>query len=80
MPGARSPVKSTGDIHPPEVENTVPGLPEDLDADDTPRDADRGRASELARDTENEARPGKGENQAGFLKDRDGSLRGRDES
>lgn len=80
MPGARSPVKSTGDIHPPEVEDTVPGRPDDADPDDTPRESDRGRAGDLARETEDEARPGQGENQAGFLKDRDGSLRGRDES
>jgi hypothetical protein len=75
MPDAKNNAKLTGDTHPPEVEDTVPGLPEDMPeamgADGTPRD--RGQDSAL----ENEAHPGKGENQAGFLKDKDAPGRGK---
>jgi hypothetical protein len=57
MPSPRNKEKLTGDTHPPEAG-------EDRDTADNDGE-DRG----LARDLEDEGRPGKGENQAGFLKD-----------
>ncbi|HEX7890039.1 MAG TPA: hypothetical protein VF522_11830 [Ramlibacter sp.] len=51
MPVPKDRSKHSGDVHPPEVEDTGPAG---------------------AEDTEIESTPGKGENQAGFLKDRDG--------
>lgn len=58
MPNARDHAKASGDVHPPEVENT-----DGLD--------DAGNDTPLARELQDESRPGKGENQAGFLKDKD---------
>jgi hypothetical protein len=76
MPDAKNNAKQTGDTHPPEVEEkmgTPENMPEGVGADGTPRDRGQGRAQgrDLERDLENESRPGKGENQAGFLKDKD---------
>ena len=60
MPDAKDNAKASGDIHPPEVERD--GQPAQ---DPNPQGADdRGR-------TKDEATPGRGINQAGFLKDRD---------
>ena len=73
MPDPKNNAKLTGDTHPPEVEDTVPGLADEMGTEGTPRDSNRARANDMARDMEDEARPGKGENQAGFLKDKDGS-------
>ena len=73
MPDAEDNAKLTGDTHPPEVEEATPGLP-----DDAPRGADADgteRARGMARDLADEGRPGKGENQAGFLKDKDAAGR-----
>lgn len=76
MPDAKNNAKATGDTHPPEIEDqmgTPENMPEGVGADGTPRDGGQGRAQarELERDLADEAKPGKGENQAGFLKDRD---------
>ena len=56
MPDPKDNAKQSGDVHPPEVEET-------------------GRAA--AEDTRTESTPGKGETQAGFLKDREGAGSGR---
>ncbi|MGV3570282.1 MAG: hypothetical protein ACO1PB_06755 [Ramlibacter sp.] len=66
MPGPKNNAKATGDTHLPEVEDE--GLAPRA-AEDTAGPAD----TPLGRDLENEARPGKGVNQAGFLKDKDGA-------
>ena len=74
MPDPKDNAKLTGDTHPPELEGTPSAadeMPDEIGADGTPRD--RGQA----RDLEDEARPGKGENQAGFLKDKDAPGRGK---
>ena len=63
MPDAKNNAKATGDTHLPEIEEK--GAPQAGGASGGPPDGD------LGRDLENEGRPGKGENQAGFLKDRD---------
>lgn len=68
MPDPKDNAKLTGDTHPPEVEDAVgapEGLPDAVGADGTPRDRGQARAQD------DEARPGKGENQAGFLKEKD---------
>lgn len=57
MPDPKDNQKLSGDTHPPEVEDEA-GRPA---ADDR----------SLQRDLEDEARPGKGINQAGYLKDKD---------
>ena len=56
MPSHRDRTKVSGDVHPPEIEDGA----EDRSAD-----------SPLGRDLEDEGRAGKGENQAGFLKEKD---------
>lgn len=62
MPNARDNAKSSGDIRPPEIEERAGTRP-------TGRPAAEGAQDDRA--LEDEARPGKGENQAGFLKDTD---------
>lgn len=69
MPDAKNNAKQTGDFHASEVESDQPvqegamsGVP---GADGTPRD--RGQDSE----TGEEGKPGRGINQAGFLKDKE---------
>lgn len=57
MPGPKRNAKLTGDTHPPELDDGA--LP--------PAEEDGG----LARTLEDEAKPGKGENAAGFLKEKD---------
>jgi hypothetical protein len=57
VPDAKDNAKQSGDVHPPELEDTGPAA---------------------AEDTEIEGSPGKGENQAGFLKDREGAGSGRE--
>jgi hypothetical protein len=59
MPDPKDNAKQSGDVHPPEVEETGPAA---------------------AEDSEIEGTPGKGENQAGFLKDREGTGSGRDKN
>lgn len=76
MPDAKNNAKLTGDTHPPEVEDMAGGSPEDRAAAEG---ASAGAPeSSLSRDLENEARPGKGVNQAGYLKDKDSPGRGKD--
>jgi hypothetical protein len=68
MPDAKNNAKLTGDTHLPDVESDQPmeeGSDGALGADGTP--SDRGRATESGI----EQRPGRGINQAGFLKDPD---------
>jgi hypothetical protein len=76
MPDAKDNAKLTGDTHPPEVEDlsgaSPEGRAETTGADGTPADKD------LSRDLENEGRAGKGVNQAGYLKDKDGPGAGHD--
>lgn len=62
MPDPKDDAKLTGDVHPPEAEDQ--------------REGARGRNGSLERELADESAPGKGENQAGFLKDREGSLSG----
>jgi hypothetical protein len=69
MPDAKNNAKMTGDTHPPD--DPAPFAPQDLKeaavgADGTPRD--RGQA---APERDDEAQPGRGINQAGFIKDKD---------
>lgn len=76
MPDAKDNAKLTGDTHPPEVEDSPRGVregapegaPRAEGATATPPDSD------LSRDLENEGRAGKGVNQAGYLKDKDGGV------
>ena len=85
MPDAKDNAKASGDVHPPEVEDVAQqgprGHPETEGAFGSPKDSTPSRDLETEgafgaggsgdRDRENEARPGKGENQAGFLKDKE---------
>ena len=72
MPDAKNNAKATGDTHPPEIEDddgaTAAGRPEAEASDDTAPDAS------LSRDVANESRAGKGINQAGYLKDKNGGV------
>lgn len=68
MADPKNNAKARGDTHPPEVESEQPmqqGSADALGADGTP--SDRGRATESGL----EGKPGRGINQAGFLKDKD---------
>lgn len=68
MPDPHNRTKMTGDLHLPDVESGLPrqdGMADGVGADGTP--GDRGRAG----DGSDEARPGRGINQAGLLKDKD---------
>jgi hypothetical protein len=68
MPDAKDNAKQTGDTHLPEVESDLPleeGATEATGTEGTP--SNRGRATEEGR----EGRPGRGEKQAGLLKDQD---------
>ncbi len=64
MPSPLGKTKKTGDVHLPDVESELP-LQDSLDADGT--NSDYASASESG----DEARPGRGINQAGLLKDKD---------
>jgi hypothetical protein len=70
MPDPKDNQKATGDVHPPEVEEVAQqrprGHPDTEGAHGGPKDAP------LSRDLEDEGRAGKGVNQAGYLKDKDG--------
>lgn len=70
MPDPKENAKLTGDTHPPEVEDMTQAKPrnkpEAQGAHGGPAD------SSLSRDLEDEGRAGKGVNQAGYLKDKDG--------
>ena len=68
MPSPHGKTKMTGDVHLPDVESDLPlqeGTGDDIGAESTP--TGRGSAGESS----DEARPGRGINQAGLLKDRD---------
>jgi hypothetical protein len=68
MPDAKNNAKQTGDTHLPEVESEQPvqeGMTDAVGADGTPQD--RGRSTESGE----EGKPGRGINQAGFIKDKD---------
>jgi hypothetical protein len=68
MPDAKDNAKMTGDTHPPEVESDLPaeeGGSDEAGTKGTPRD--RGKAAERGQ----QARPGRGNKQAGLLKDED---------
>ena len=64
MPSPNDNAKASGDVHPPDVEDlgrrNLDGRPAAGDPDSAP---DGG--------PQDEAKPGKGENQAGFLKDKE---------
>ena len=70
MPDPKDNAKASGDVHPPEVEDVAQqrprGHPDTEGAQGGPKD------STLSRDVQNEGRAGKGVNQAGYLKDKDG--------
>ncbi len=77
MPDAKDNAKMTGDTHPPEVEDIAQerprGQPDTEGAHAGPGD------STLSRDLQDEGKTGKGVNQAGYLKDKDGDMgRGRE--
>jgi hypothetical protein len=68
MPDPKNNAKQTGDTHLPEIESgfeAEEGSSDAVGTEGTP--SNRGRASELGE----EGRPGRGINQAGFIKDRD---------
>ena len=69
MPDAKDNAKASGDVHPPEVEERMggsnTGRPEAEGSDNTPPDGS------LSRDLQDEGRAGKGNNQAGYVKDKD---------
>jgi hypothetical protein len=72
MPNAKDNAKLTGDLHPPEVGDDDGGA--GAGAEEAPvaqgsRDAPADES--LRRDLQDEGRPGKGINQAGYLKDKD---------
>ena len=70
MPDPKDDAKASGDIHPPEAEDKglqrPQGQPDAEGARGGPKDG------ALGRDLQDEGRAGKGENQAGYLKDKDG--------
>ena len=66
MPDPKDNAKASGDIHPPETEDLSRQRPR---AQPGTEDTEGGTARG---DLEDEGRPGKGENQAGYLKDKDG--------
>ena len=66
MPDPKDNAKMTGDTHPPEVEDTVPGLP-----DDAPRGTDGSAPARGQSSNTDAGRPGRDENAAGFVKDDD---------
>jgi hypothetical protein len=69
MPDPKDNAKASGDVHPPETEEVAQQRPRGHP--DT--EGARGKAGQggLERDLQDEGRPGKGENQAGFLKDKE---------
>jgi len=67
MPDAKNNAKATGDTHLPEIEEK--GAPRAGGATGGPPDRD------LGQDLEHEGHAGLGENQAGFLKDKDAATK-----
>jgi hypothetical protein len=74
MPDPKDNAKLTGDTHPPEVEDVAQERPRGHPQ--TEGAHGREGDSPLARELEDEARAGKGENQAGYLKDTDSGAGG----
>lgn len=70
MPDPKDHAKATGHVHPPEAESGAPQRPRGQPATEVAHGDARGGA--LERDLDDEGRAGKGENQAGFLKEKDG--------
>jgi hypothetical protein len=71
MPDPKDNAKASGDVHPPEAEDVAQQRPRGH-PDTEGAHGSGGRDNTPGREREDEARPGKGENQAGFLKDKDG--------
>ena len=71
MPNAKDNAKLTGDTHLPDVEEGLGGLP-----DETPRGADSDSAARGESSNSDAGRPGRDENAAGFVKDKDLGGRG----
>lgn len=69
MPDPKDNAKASGDVHPPEVED----LSQERPRGNPSTEGAHGRegSTPLAQDLEDERRAGKGENQAGYLKDKD---------
>jgi hypothetical protein len=69
MPDAKDNAKASGDVHPPELETPAQerprGQPDQQGAFGSDKEAP------LARELEDEGRAGKGENQAGYLTEKD---------
>jgi hypothetical protein len=74
MPDPKDNAKLTGDTHPPELEDVAQERPRGHPQ--TEGAYGREGDSPLARELEDEARAGKGENQAGSLKDKDAGTAG----
>lgn len=69
MPDPKDNAKATGDVHPPELEDAANERPRGKPATEGAFGSDE--EAPLARELENEGRAGKGENQAGYLKDKE---------
>jgi hypothetical protein len=69
MPDPKDNAKASGDVHPPEVEDVARQHPRGHP--DTEGAYGSNPETPLARELESEGRAGKGENQAGYLKDKD---------
>jgi hypothetical protein len=70
MPDPKDNAKATGDIHPPETEDAAQQRPRGQPA--TEGASGTAERESMERDLDHEGRAGKGENQAGFLKEKDG--------
>jgi len=75
MPDPKDNAKASGDVHPPELEEAAQERPRGRPATEGAFGSER--EAPLARELEDEARAGKGENQAGYLKDKDAPGTGR---
>jgi hypothetical protein len=71
MPDPKDNAKATGDLHPPETEDAARQRPRGQPAAEGAAGSPA-KGGSLERELENEGRAGQGENQAGFLKDKDG--------
>ena len=70
MPDPQDNAKATGDVHPPEVEERARQRPRGRPGTEGAHGGATGGS--LERELEDEGRAGQGENQAGFLKHKDG--------
>jgi hypothetical protein len=69
MPDPKDNAKASGDVHPPELEEAARERPRGQP--DTEGAFGSDKETPLARELDSEGRAGKGENQAGYLKDKD---------